>query len=78
MQCLGIQAHTGAPTTATIKDGLPTFAHHGHRGFPHFRTPHGLDSHIGAALTISKGSHGLDLVWDVGIVDNGIRPELLG
>src|SRR5215510_7038835 len=34
MQRLGIQTHTGAAWTATIKDGLAAFAHHGHRRFP--------------------------------------------
>ena len=51
VQRLRVQAYTGAATTATIKDGLAPFAHHGHCGFPDFRTTNGLDGHLGPATT---------------------------
>src|SRR5207245_10548602 len=70
-----VQAYTGAATTATIKDGLAPFAHHGHRGFPDFRTTNGLDGHLGPATTSGERPYGLDLVWDCGIVDDRLHAD---
>ena len=78
MQRLGIQTHTGAAWTATIKDGLAAFAHHGHCRFPHVWSPHGLDGHIDAPLAIREGAHGRNLVWNVSIVDDRIDAKLPG
>src|SRR5262245_31845894 len=78
MQCLRVQAYTGAATTATIKDGLAPLAHHGYRGFPYFRTTNSLDGHLGPATTSGERPYGLDLVWDCGIVDDRLHAEWLG
>src|SRR5207245_6260978 len=75
VQRLRVQAYTGAATTATIKDGLAPFAHHGHRGFPDFRTTNGLDGHLGPATTSGERPYGLDLVWDCGIVDDRLHAD---
>src|SRR5215831_5660519 len=78
MQRLRLQAYTGVTRTATIKDGLAPFTHHGHGGFPYCRTTDGLDSHLGPAPPVGKRPYRLDLVWDGSIVDDRVHAKLLG